>query len=184
MIGEQKMNIFTDMSNKKLLKFYLNKGNFDGILTCISDIDNKMLELRAAAGNNIGIKCKNNPSIECQRLSARGPLPAGYWKIDHMTETKKTKNANGIVLEAFNKTQTYGRSLMRIHHCENAFGPSVTEKSCSEGCVTFNKKEMAQLKEFLLRDFNYFNQFNKSDNAEYQKTINILYVNDVLGVKP
>ncbi len=43
---------------------------------------------------------------------------------------------------------------------------------------------MAQLKEFLLRDFNYFNQFNKSDNVEYQKTINILYVDDILGVKP
>ncbi len=187
MIGEQKMNIFTDMSNKKLLKFYLNKGNFDGILTCISDIDNKMLELRAAAGNNIGIKCKNNPSIECQRLSARGPLPAGYWKIDHISVTGTTINLNGIVLHAFEKTKTYGRSLMRIHHCENAFGSSIKSPACSEGCVTLNKKEMAQLKEFLLRDFNFFNNQLKDiqdKNLKIQNTINILYVDEVLGVKP
>ncbi len=162
------------------LKFYLNKGNFDGILTCISDIDNSMLQLRAAAGNNIGIKCKNNPRIECQRLSEIGPLPAGYWKIDHQKVTDKTKNANGIVLDAFKETKTYGRKYFRIHHCENAFGPSVKTPPCSAGCVTLNKKEMEQLKEFLLRDFNQYKDMKNQENS----TINILYVDDILGVKP
>ncbi len=160
------------------LKFYLNKGNFDGILTCISDIDNKMLELRAAAGNNIGIKCKNNPSIECQRMKKIGPIPAGYWKIDHIQQTDKTINYNGIVLKPFDKTEDYGRTLFRIHHCENAFGPSLKSPACSEGCVTLNKKAMALLKDFLLKDFNQYK------DTQDKNTINILYVDDVLGVKP
>jgi hypothetical protein len=86
---------------------------------------------RFASGNNGGgSSCKNDPS--CADQAGRGPIPPGLWVWDG----GYTKKPNGRSLNPLRGTETFGRTLIRSHSCDDPFGPSKGPKFCSEGCVT------------------------------------------------
>lgn len=83
---------------------------------------NGQLFQKGYSGNGAGI---NNPAMESVR--GHGPIPKGYYRISgsHDTITPVT-----IILDPILGTNTFGRSLFRIHG-----GKRNGERTASDGCI-------------------------------------------------
>ncbi|EYU17052.1 tlde1 domain-containing protein [Photorhabdus aegyptia] len=94
------------------------------------------------SGHGTGI---NNPSME--QVEGEGPIPRGYYRINGYSNsiTKVT-----VILDPIMGTNTFGRSLFRIHGDRR----DGTYRQASHGCIIINgsnlRKEIANSSDTIL----------------------------------
>lgn len=72
---------------------------------------------------------------ESEALKSRGPIPRGLWMLDAPVRDHPKLGPCVIPLEAAEGTETFGRSLFRIHG-DNARG----DFTASEGCIVASRQ--------------------------------------------